>query len=230
MQWISAGCSGGPMADHIVVLDYGMGNIHSIVKALRLFSHRVDHTSDAQALDDCDALVLPGDGAFQAAMENLAGEKTEHLIRFVESGRPLLGICIGFQVLFEDSSEVHGADGTMVDGLVSGLGLIPGKIRRFPDSVPRIPHMGWNTLEECTLDSDSGAQGSLEGEWMYFIHSYHATDVPRDLVLSWTEYGGMRFPSAVRKNNIIATQFHPEKSDRAGLSFLKSWVRSAANQ
>ena len=110
------------MADkHIVVLDYGMGNIHSIVKALRLYSSQVEFTSNPSSIDDCDALVLPGDGAFQAGMENLAGPKEEHLRRFLDSGRPMLGICIGFQLLFHDSSEVHNPDGSMGEGLVPGV-------------------------------------------------------------------------------------------------------------
>ena len=210
------------MADKkIVVLDYGMGNIHSIVKALRLYSSRVEFTSRAKAIDDCDALVLPGDGAFQAAMENLKGEKENHLRRYLDSGRPLLGICIGFQVLFHDSSEVHNADGSMGEGLVSGLALIPGLIRRFPPGQGRVPHMGWNTLQGCAPNS-----GLQEGDWMYFIHSYHAAEVPESVVAAYTEYAGIRFPAAVRKDNIVATQFHPEKSDRSGLSFLEGWVKS----
>lgn len=210
------------MADkHIVVLDYGMGNIHSIVKALRLYSARVDFTSDARAIDNCDALVLPGDGAFQAATENLKGAKEEHLRSYLQSGRPMLGICIGFQVLFHDSSEVHNADGTMGEGLVAGLGLIPGVIRRFPSGNLRVPHMGWNQLQNCSANS-----GLNDGDWMYFIHSYHAEEVPAGSVLAWTEYEGIRFPAAVAKDNIVATQFHPEKSDRAGLAFLQRWVQS----
>ncbi|HBS06148.1 MAG TPA: imidazole glycerol phosphate synthase subunit HisH [Leptospiraceae bacterium] len=210
------------MADkHIVVLDYGMGNIHSIVKALRLYSSQVEFTSNPSSIDDCDALVLPGDGAFQAGMENLAGPKEEHLRRFLDSGRPMLGICIGFQLLFHDSSEVHNPDGSMGEGLVPGLKLIPGLIRRFSGDDVRVPHMGWNTLKGCSPDS-----GLTDGDWMYFIHSYHAAEVPAENVLAYSEYGGVRFPAAVSKDNIIATQFHPEKSDRTGLAFLERWVQS----
>ena len=156
------------MADkHIVVLDYGMGNIHSIVKALRLYSSQVEFTSNPSSIDDCDALVLPGDGAFQAGMENLAGPKEEHLRRFLDSGRPMLGICIGFQLLFHDSSEVHNPDGSMGEGLVPGLKLIPGLIRRFSGDDVRVPHMGWNTLKGCSPDS-----GLTDGDWMYFQNSH----------------------------------------------------------
>ncbi|MCB1138924.1 MAG: imidazole glycerol phosphate synthase subunit HisH, partial [Leptospiraceae bacterium] len=109
--------------------------------------------------------------------------------------------------------------GSMAEGKISGLGLIPGHVRRFPAGQIRVPHMGWNTLADC-----SSGHGLEDDQWMYFIHSYHAADVPADLVLSWTQYGSVRFPSAVKKDNIIATQFHPEKSDRAGLAFLERWV------
>ena len=205
----------------IVVLDYGMGNIHSIVKALRLYSDSVEFTADPAAIDDCHALVLPGDGAFQAAMDHLNGGPKDHLQRFVASGRMLLGICIGFQILFEDSTEVHGEDGRIIKGTVPGLGWLPGNIVRFSGADLRIPHMGWNTLEVR-----QPVDGLENGQWTYFIHSYHAANVPAEFVVAETTYGDIRFPSIVRKDNIIATQFHPEKSDRAGLRFLEQWVRS----
>jgi glutamine amidotransferase len=199
----------------IAVLDYGMGNIHSIVKALRLFHDDVQFTADANALKSCRALVLPGDGHFTAAMSHLRGYREEILREHVAQHKPLLGICIGFQVLFDNSDETDGAP-----GLVPGLGLVKGEVRRFrfDDPALRVPHMGWNTLT-----SVAGGPDYLNHS-MYFIHSYRPQNTdPADTVTT-TQYGSDRFASTVRKGSILATQYHPEKSDAAGLRLLKEWV------
>lgn len=212
----------------IVVLDYGMGNIHSMLKALRLFADEVVFTNDPGAIRRARALVLPGDGAFAAAMQNISGDLQSQLMEFVAAGRPLLGVCIGFQILFEDSDELIGAGAHASDPasttLTRGLGLIPGCIRRFrfptpADGAPvRVPHMGWNPLRY--------AGASEPGEHMYFIHSYRAEGVPDANVVARCNYAGDVFPAIVKNDagNILATQFHPEKSDRAGLALLKDWV------
>lgn len=205
----------------IVVLDYGMGNIHSIVKALQLFHCDVRFSSNRSEIRIADALVLPGDGHFEAAMSNLFGEKQDLILEHVTKERPLLGICIGFQVLFQDSDEVISK--TNDPQFKKGLGLLTGKIRRFQSSDNlRVPHMGWNRLQPTNhqLAPDYLSQS------MYFIHSYRPEQVDESIVVTTTKYGQDQFASTVKKDNILACQYHPEKSDSAGLHFLKDWVKS----
>lgn len=199
------------MKGTIAVVNYGMGNIHSILKALRLYHDNVVFTADPDVLTRADALVLPGDGAFAAAMKGLSGGLGAIVKDHAASGRPLLGICIGFQVLFQDSTESESGE------LVQGLGLLPGQIRRFrfSDEEIRIPHMGWNTLV---------SHNDLKDRYMYFIHSYRAEKTPADLVTAYCDYAGDLFPAVVHQKNILATQFHPEKSSDAGLDLLRRWV------
>ncbi len=211
------------MSDRIVVVDYGMGNIHSILKALRLYADDVVYTADVDEIRNARCLVLPGDGAFGAAMQGLA--PLEASIReFVEQGRPLLGVCIGFQVLFEDSDEIH--DGT--DRYVRGLGLIRGNIRRFhfSDDHVRVPHMGWNRLIPAARPQ------ATDGDYVYFIHSYRAENVPSENIVAYCDYAGDVFPAIVTndRGNVVAAQFHPEKSDAVGLSMLQAWVREPERQ
>ncbi|MBI3395469.1 MAG: imidazole glycerol phosphate synthase subunit HisH [Spirochaetia bacterium] len=195
-----------------------MGNIHSILKALRLYHDNVVYTADPAELSRASALVLPGDGAFEAAMTNLSGTLGDTLRSHVSAGRPLFGICIGFQVLFEDSDEVNEHAGRAAGHLVKGLGLLPGRIRRFrfPNGDTRVPHMGWNTL----------VGGEQDQSYMYFIHSYRAEGVPKEYVVSSCDYSGVVFPALVQKDNVYASQFHPEKSSTQGLSLIKRWVDS----
>ena len=202
----------------IAVLDYGMGNIHSIVKALRLFHDDVRFTADVSDLQSAAAVVLPGDGAFAAAMDHLNGRFSEVVADIVHRGRPLLGVCIGFQVLFQSSDEFsRGRPGEVVPG----LGLIPGHIRRFPSGAGvRVPHMGWNQLVEAR-----GVMEDWNEQHMYFIHSYRAVEVPEQFVVARCSYAGESFAAAVEHENITGFQFHPEKSDRAGLDLLESWTR-----
>jgi len=178
-----------------------MGNIHSILKALRLYHPDVEYTADAGKIGSCLALVLPGDGAFAAAMEGLAPMK-DLIHRHVENGRPLLGVCIGFQVLFADSSECDA-------GVVPGLGLLEGRVRKFnfEDRSVRVPHMGWNRLVSERTESP----GYLS-QYMYFIHSYRAENVRDADVLARCDYAGDIFPAAIQHESILACQFHPEKS------------------
>jgi len=196
----------------IGVLDYGMGNIHSIVKALRRFDPEVVFTKDPDLLSHARALVLPGDGAFCAAMEGLSSSGLgDFLCQWAQKDRPLLGICIGFQVLFEDSTE-DAPEGT------AGLALLPGKVRRFSFSKStRVPHMGWNRL----IDQ----QGSIR-DYMYFVHSYYATEVPARIVEYFCNYDTVTFPAAVRQGRLLAYQFHPEKSGARGLELLQNWVEN----
>jgi len=199
----------------IAVVDFGMGNIHSIIKAIRLYTDHVCFTSDVKQLSAAESIVLPGDGAFGAAMKNLQGELKEVICSHVAAGKPLLGVCIGFQILFKDSDEIFEAETNL-----PGFGFIPGSIRRFPfENETRIPHMGWNKLIPSNRYSHSYLHQS-----MYFIHSYRAVQVPEEYIVASCEYSGDIFPAAVKKENIFAVQFHPEKSDHNGLMLIKDWV------
>lgn len=203
----------------LAVVDYGMGNIHSILKALRLFHPNVVYTKDPAVISSARALVLPGDGAFAAAMSGLKGPLEDLLRAHVAAQKPLFGICIGFQVLFEDSTETHSGE-----ALAGGLGLIPGRIRRFEfaDRSVRVPHMGWNRL----VPASEPAPEFLRS-YMYFIHSYRAEAVPEALVRAYCDYDGNRFPAVVEKDSIYACQFHPEKSGEHGLTLIEEWVKRA---
>lgn len=208
------------MSGMLAVVDYGMGNIHSILKALRLFHPNVVYTKDKADLERATALVLPGDGAFAAAMQGLSGPLEKSLRDHTEKQKPLFGICIGFQVLFQDSDETH-SDAA----LVPGLSMLPGQIRRFRfnDKSIRVPHMGWNKL----IPADSGAPEYLSS-YMYFIHSYRAENVDPSCVRAWCEYEGDRFAAVAEKGSIFACQFHPEKSGERGLALIEDWVKKFA--
>ncbi|MBL8021087.1 MAG: imidazole glycerol phosphate synthase subunit HisH [Leptospirales bacterium] len=195
-----------------------MGNIHSILKALRLYEPNVEYTSDPQKIKACKALVLPGDGAFAAAMDGLKPSR-DLIQEHVRNERPLLGICIGFQVLFEDSTESDSGSGP-----IAGLGLLQGKIRKFSfeDKGVRVPHMGWNRL----IAPQTADNHSLEylSSYMYFIHSYRAERIAPAEAVANCDYAGDVFPAIVRHKSILACQFHPEKSSDAGLALLRDWV------
>lgn len=208
------------MSGMLAVVDYGMGNIHSILKALRLFHPNVVYTKDPAELARASALVLPGDGAFAAAMQGLAGPLEKSLRDHVAQKKPLFGICIGFQVLFENSSETH-SDAA----LSAGLSMLPGQIRRFAfqDKRIRVPHMGWNKL----IAADPAAPEYLSS-YMYFIHSYRAENVDPLCVRAWCDYEGDRFPAVAQKDSIFACQFHPEKSGERGLALIEDWVKKFA--
>lgn len=208
------------MSTTLAVVDYGMGNIHSILKALRLFHPNVVYTRDPAVLSRAQALVLPGDGAFAAAMQGLAGPLEESLRKHTAERKPLFGVCIGFQVLFDDSDETHSSE-----AVVRGLGMIPGRIRRFgfQDKSIRVPHMGWNRL----IASAPGAPSYLSS-YMYFIHSYRAERVDASFVRAWCDYEGNRFPAVVEKDSVFACQFHPEKSGEQGLALIEDWVKKFA--
>lgn len=199
----------------IAVIDYGAGNLQSVVKALHFIGADVTVTADPAVLQSADAAVLPGVGAFGDAMASLRQSGMVNAISdFVRKGeRPFLGICLGMQVLFESSEESPG---------VPGLGLLPGKILRIPDAPGRkVPHMGWNDL---TLRDSSGIfEGLPPHPYVYFVHSYYLrAGNPQD-VAATTEYG-VTIDAAVHHDNLYATQFHPEKSGRVGLQILRKFT------
>lgn len=202
----------------VVVLDYGSGNVHSAAKALEEVGARVELTADRARVTEADGLVVPGVGAFAAVMGALESVRGPELIdRRLAGARPVLGICVGMQVLFERGIE-RGED-------TEGLGQWPGVVTRLDAEV--LPHIGWNRIE---APEDSALFAGLGGERFYFVHSNAALDwvLPDDGPLSaprltWSQYGG-RFLAAVENGPLSATQFHPEKSGSAGLRLLANWV------
>lgn len=200
----------------IAVVDYGAGNLRSIQKALERQGLQVRIIDAPDALEGAEALVVPGDGAFGPAMARFRAQGFADRIRaFVDSGRPFLGVCLGMQLLFEESEE---------DGLHRGLGLLPGRVVRLRGGV-KIPHMGWNALR--LLRPSPLLDGCATGEHVYFIHSYHAVPVDPELVAATVEYGG-QVAAVVGRRNVWATQFHPEKSGGVGIRMLANFARWAA--
>ncbi len=194
----------------VLVLDYGMGNLLSVKKALEEVGFKVKVSQDWREVKGASLLVLPGVGAFGDAVKNLKRLNLfEEVIDYVKGGKPFFGICLGMQLLFERSYEF---------GINEGLGLIKGEVVRFPNRL-RVPHIGWNQVwkrkEEGVL------KGIREGEYFYFVHSYYCKPKEEDVILTTTDYG-IEFTSSILKGNIFAVQFHPEKSQRAGLRLLKN--------
>ena len=206
----------------IAVLDYGIGNLRSAEKALQKVGADARLTRDPALVADARAVVLPGVGAFGACMDALRGAGLESVVHdAVNSGRPFLGICVGMQMLFDDSDENPDA---------RGLGIIPGSVRWIPVGVKR-PQMQWNRLTVRTHDPMLVGPGLADvegGPWVYFVHSLHG--VPRDDrdVVATCEYGGT-LNAVFRRDNVIATQFHPEKSGVSGLALLRNFVAGAAS-
>ncbi len=197
----------------ISIIDYGAGNLQSVEKALRHIGCDCQVTADPGRLLASDAAVLPGVGSFGDAMDQLRSRGLEEPIhRFVESGKPFLGICLGLQILFEESQESPG---------VKGLGLLKGKILRLPkESGLKIPHIGWNSLE--VKDREGLFAGLPEEPYVYFVHSYYLR-AEENVVTATAEYGAT-IHAAVRKGNLMACQFHPEKSGKTGLAILENFA------
>ncbi|MGW8481522.1 imidazole glycerol phosphate synthase subunit HisH [Microbacterium sp. NPDC055903] len=206
----------------VAVLDYGSGNVHSAVKALVVAGADAVLTGDRSEALEADGLVVPGVGAFAAVHEALHARGGDEIIeRRLSGGRPVLGICVGMQVLFERGVE-RGTDS-------EGLGQWPGAVTEL--DAPVLPHMGWNTVAP---DEGSVLFRGIEDERFYFVHSYAAQSWELDVMppfpepaLTWTTYGS-RFLAAVENGPLSATQFHPEKSGAAGIQLLRNWVQSLA--
>ncbi|TGK37995.1 imidazole glycerol phosphate synthase subunit HisH [Leptospira andrefontaineae] len=208
----------------IAVLDYGMGNIHSCLKAISLFTKDFSYTKEPSVLKEADAIILPGDGHFDKAMRNLneSGLRT-FVDDHVKAEKPLFGICIGFQILFEDSDEVVSGNKNTT---VPGLGYIKGKIRKFKGKNYKVPHIGWNKLYQRN-PSKSNLLKNLEDEsFAYFIHSYRPVGVESSAITGFCDYYGEKFPAVVEKGNVFGTQFHPEKSYSFGLKILENFIQS----
>ncbi len=201
----------------IAVIDYGMGNLRSVAHGLRRAGAEVRLAASPDGIGRVAGVVLPGVGAFAAGVRNLSERGLLDAVREAAHARPFLAICLGMQLLFEESEE---------GGRHRGLGLLRGRVMRLPEGI-KVPHMGWNTVArtEATARSPYGSE-LADGEYFYFAHSYCVqADEPAD-VLATTEYGAL-FASAAGKGLLLGTQFHPEKSSAAGLAILRRFVAIA---
>jgi glutamine amidotransferase len=207
-----------PEALNVAVIDYDAGNTLSVTRALEKVGARVDLTADPERVARADAVVLPGVGAFGDCVRKLAERGMDEACREAYAGgKPLLGVCVGLQVLFEGSEESPGA---------AGLGILPGKVVRFDGGELKVPHMGWNQLDAARAHP---VLEGLDGEAFYFVHSYYPEPEREDDLLGTAEYGA-RFCAAAGRENLAAVQFHPEKSSRAGLRLYENfltWARAS---
>ncbi len=195
----------------MAVVNYGVGNLRSIRKGLEKSGATVQITHNPKDLRSSDAIVLPGVGAFAPAVKNMA-PITDVVAEAMENGKPILGVCLGLQLLFTRSSE---------GGSVRGLDFISGEVVKLPESL-KIPQMGWNTINFA--NDHPLLEGIKDHSYVYFVHSYYPQPSDPKVIVATTEYG-VRFASMVAKKNIFATQFHPEKSSKTGLTILKNFVR-----
>ncbi|MEW5800725.1 MAG: imidazole glycerol phosphate synthase subunit HisH [bacterium] len=196
----------------IAILDFDMGNLRSIQKGFEQVGASAVITRDQAKVHSAHKLILPGVGAFRDGMKNLAHYNLIPLIQeAVAEGKPVLGICLGMQLLFTESEEF---------GLTQGLNIVPGKVKRFTVNL-KIPHMGWNSIE--IKNQVPLFQNSSNGEYFYFVHSYYVEPENPDCIAATTEYG-IPFTSAICQGTLFATQFHPEKSQSSGLKILKAFA------
>jgi glutamine amidotransferase len=194
----------------ISVVDYGVGNLRSVKRGLEKSGANVLVTHNSDDLDKSDAIVFPGVGAFAPAIKNL--DVLSDMVRqWAANGKPILGICLGLQLLFTKSSE---------GGSLKGLDLIPGEVVKLPSCV-KTPQMGWNTID--IVQSHPLLDGVENGSYVYFVHSYISQPTEPNVIVACTEYG-VRFPSIVAKRNLLATQFHPEKSSHTGSVILRNFI------
>ena len=195
----------------IVIIDYGVGNIRSLYNALKRLDYPVTVSEQIKDINSSSGIILPGVGAYSAAMDNLNKMNLVDCIKEnVEKGKPILGICLGMQLLYEKSYE---------DGETQGLGLLRGEIIRFDNRI-KVPHMGWNKLVKG-VDDEIGKDIHRD-EYVYFVHSYYLKAKNEDEVVFYTDYG-VSVPAVIRKNNIVGMQFHPEKSGTTGIKLLSNF-------
>jgi len=197
----------------IAIVDYGMGNLRSVQKGFQKVGVDVTVTSHPQVIDDAEAVVLPGVGAFRDCIRNLTDlSLTDAIVRSIRKGKPYLGICLGLQVLFSESEEF---------GTCKGLDVFRGKVIRFGTGM-KVPHMGWNTV---TLTNRPPVFNGIEDNaYFYFVHSYYVVPEDNSVIAGTTDYNGS-FTSMIWKDNVVATQFHPEKSQGLGLRILEGFGR-----
>jgi len=200
----------------IAIIDYGMGNLYSVSKALERMNADYILTSDQEELAKADGYILPGVGSFKDAMHILNETGlTQFVQKVVSEGKPLLGICLGMQLLFDESIE---------NGEAKGLSLLPGRVIRIPESVNgesfKVPHMGWNDL---TIRNESPLLAGISSGYAYFVHSYFVDAADEDTLLATASYS-VEVPAVVGRGNVYGTQFHPEKSSELGLAILENYI------
>lgn len=197
----------------VAIIDYGAGNLQSVKKALDFLGYESKITSDKDEIAAASHVILPGVGSFADAMESIREKKLEETIKRAADGtKPFLGICLGLQLLFEESEESPG---------VKGLGIFNGKIVKIPDTSLKVPHIGWNSV---SIKQDNGIfSGINEDSYFYFVHSFYLKGADEDIVAATTQYG-VEIECAVQKGKVCATQFHPEKSGETGLKLLKNFI------
>ncbi|AIM16180.1 imidazole glycerol phosphate synthase subunit HisH [Neobacillus sp.] len=203
----------------IGIVDYGMGNLFSVSKALERLGANYWISADKQELLNADALILPGVGSFRDAMDRLP---VDTIKEFAKTGKPLLGICLGMQLLFETSEE---------NGLTKGLGLLPGSVRRFPGKTMegvlyKVPHMGWNRLD---FVKPSPLLENLNEDYVYFVHSYYVDASNSEVLIAKAEYHE-QVAAVVGKDHIFGMQFHPEKSSKLGMALLSNFLKMAVER
>ncbi|WP_338788350.1 imidazole glycerol phosphate synthase subunit HisH [Metabacillus sp. FJAT-53654] len=201
----------------IAIIDYGMGNLYSVSKALERMNVDYIVSHEEAVLEKADGYILPGVGAFKDAMAILTeAGLTSFIKKIVAEGKPLLGICLGMQLLFDESEE---------NGLTKGLSLLPGKVVKIPDTIEgntlKVPHMGWNDLN---IRNQSPLLQGIDSGYAYFVHSYYIDTEQGDTLLATADYG-VDVPAVVGKGNVYGTQFHPEKSSELGLAILKNYIK-----
>ena len=202
----------------ISIIDYDAGNIKSVEKAIEFLGEEVEITSDKEKILASDGVILPGVGAFGVAMEKLHSRNLVETIKeYAKTGKPFLGICLGLQLLFDESDETPG---------VKGLGLLEGKIKRIPSeyedgTILKVPHIGWNNID--INPSSKLMKGIPSDSYVYFVHSFYLEAANLSDVIATTEYG-VKIHAAVERDNIMATQFHPEKSSDVGLKILSNFI------
>jgi len=198
----------------VAIIDYGMGNIHSVNKALQTFGAETLVTNNPEKIRAGHKVVLPGVGAFADAMQELERQGLiDPLLKHVQSRKPLLGICLGMQLLFESSEEA---------GSRKGLGILKGEVKRFSSKGKKVPHMGWNQLTKARSDCPL-LKDIEDGAYVYFCHSYYPEPRDRNMVAATTDYG-KDFCSLIWQESVYGAQFHPEKSQQVGLKMLKNFV------
>ena len=201
----------------IGLIDYGMGNIHSVIRSIESLGEEVLLVNQKVQINHCKAIVIPGQGAFDPAIKSLTETGLiDEIINWISAGNSFLGICLGLQILFDESDE----------GSKKGLGIIPGKVKKIPPvDNQRIPHIGWCNLNP-TKKSNLLDLNNKNANWVYFDHSYYVNPIDKDLISANIEYGSIQLTAIIEHQNLVACQFHPEKSGKTGELILQKWIKS----
>ena len=210
------------MNSKVVIVDYGLGNLYSISEACKYLGHSTILSSNPEVILNATHIILPGVGAFEIAINRLQSLNLIEVLKlYVKTGKPLMGVCLGMQLLFEESEEF---------GFHKGLGIIEGKILKFPEFVNEnkmiIPHIGWNSIVKKDLSwEETPLKNTNENSLMYFVHSYYALPSSDSYILTESTYSDFKFCSSVKKDNIFGFQFHPEKSGKDGLEVYNNFLK-----